>query len=104
MKLNNTFKRELTSELKKLYPLIEIKHEDSYISLKWKEFSNENSMGIQVNWIGIRNGGKNQSTVLNTFGISGKNKSEYYKKVEVEVLDYAQKFLDKWIKEDKEIF
>ena len=103
-KLNNTFKRELTAELKKMYPSLEVKHEDDYISLKWKEFSDENSRGIQVNWIGIRSGGENQHTVLRTFGISGNEKSEYHKKVETEVLDFSQKFLDKWVREKKELF
>jgi hypothetical protein len=103
-KLNNTFKRELTKELKKMFPSIEIKHEDNYVSLKWKEFNSDESGGVGLHWIGIRNGGKNQSTVLHTFGIVEKFKTDFHSKVEDEALDFAQKLLDKWVKEGRDVF
>jgi hypothetical protein len=104
MELNNTFKRELTVALRERFPKLEVRHEDRYISFKWKEIEVDKKEPIQMHWVGLENGGRNQSTVLHTFGFVEAAKSDFHKKVEKEILDFSQKFLDKWIREKKEIF
>ncbi len=102
MKLNNTFKRELTNELKERFPSVNFRHENNYISVRWKETEDSNKPGLH--WFGIRNGGKNQDQVLSTFGFVESAKSEFHKMIEKQVLDFSQKYLDKWVKDGNELF